>query len=70
MKEFEKWLEGKAGIGWYTGAEEGWRAALEHFNSLFNKGVHPQDVIFAMQKELDEELGFEEAPPDRPGGEE
>lgn len=32
---------------------QGWKAALEHFNKLFNDGTHPQDVIFAMQKELE-----------------
>ena len=29
MKEYEKWLKGKAGIGWYTGTAEGWKAALK-----------------------------------------
>lgn len=29
MEQYEKWLKGKAGIGWYTGTAEGWIAALE-----------------------------------------
>ncbi len=32
-----------------------WIAALEHYNKLFLDGMHPADVIFAMQKELEEE---------------
>ena len=41
--------------GWVTAPTEEmiWRAALEHFNKLFLDGTHPQDVIFAMQKELE-----------------
>lgn len=35
--------------------KDGWKAALKHFNKLFNEGMHPQDVIFAMQKELEDE---------------
>ena len=40
---------------YYQGAEEGWKAALEHFNGLFLDSMHPQDVVFAMQRELEDE---------------
>ena len=36
-------------------ARDAWRAALEHYNKLFLDGMHPQDVIFEMQKELENE---------------
>jgi len=35
-------------------AEYWWRAALEMANKLFLDGMHPQDVIFAIQKELED----------------
>ena len=58
MKEFDKWLmetRPRCEVpSWFGGAKAGWEAALKHFNGLFNDSMHPQDVIFAMQKELEE----------------
>lgn len=60
MKEFEKWLKGKAGIDWYTGAEEGWRAALELVQSSLKFGSEvaysEADILMAIKKEIREEL--------------
>lgn len=56
MKEFEKWLwhTKHANFTWEEDARDAWREVLKHFNKLFLKGMHPQDVMFAMQKELEE----------------
>lgn len=51
MEQYEKWLKGKAGIGWYTGTAEGWKAALEWV--LDN---YPDDAIYEIIKR---ELGDE-----------
>lgn len=64
MKAFEKWFENR---GFNSdevshsdhvcnyGRRQGWEAALEHFNKMFLDGVHPSDVISAMQMELEDE---------------
>jgi len=62
MKEFEKWYE-NIGINMLDNclhqlpkglAEETWRAGLEMANKLFLDGMHPQDVMFFIQKELEQ----------------
>ena len=58
MKKFEKWrkqqeVEGEE-VGFDYANGVGWRAALEMANKLFLDGMHPQDVIFAIQKELED----------------
>jgi hypothetical protein len=56
MKAFEKWLKGKAGIGWYQGTEEGWKAALEWIIAELDKardGFQPDEGLRKMvEKEL------------------
>lgn len=53
MKEFEKWLKGKAGIGWYTGAEEGWKAALKWiYYDVCPEAWDVGDVEFDIEQEL------------------
>ena len=52
MKEYEKWLKGKAGIGWYTGTAEGWRAALEWSQSINKEMTEEyQDSTFGVIKQ-------------------
>lgn len=55
MKEFDKWLKDKAGIGWYTGAEEGWIAALKFAESKIMTSNSDGTVIEAIIKELYED---------------
>jgi len=59
MKEFEKWADKEDEDPRSYGSEEyarkcGWRAALEMANKLFLDGMHPQDVMFFIQKELEQ----------------
>ena len=57
MKEFEKYLKKEypnLNSGDQMFAWDIWREALGFFNNKFNEGVHPQDIIFAMQKELED----------------
>jgi hypothetical protein len=57
MKEFEKWLKGKAGIGWYIGAEEGWKAALKWVLEQENnyESFLADDIHSSIEKELNNE---------------
>lgn len=64
MKEFERqfgrepiFYRISSNTEWIDWSErrKGWKAALEHFNKLFLESMHPQDVIFAMQEELEGE---------------
>ena len=62
MKEFEKWRSKERqhlldiGVDCLrSNPRDAWRTVLEHFNKLFLEGMHPQDVIFAMQKELEQD---------------
>ena len=54
MKEFEKWLKGKAGIGWYTGAEEGWKAALGWVLDNFDGKTDILTLGLNIREELEE----------------
>lgn len=65
MKEFDKWWKNKDVEDIYLKDEiefqdveniaiDSWRAGLGWANKLFLDGMHPQDVIFSIQKELED----------------
>lgn len=58
MKAFKKWWEKNMVMDTLQGYEdckEGWKESLKWANKLFLDGMHPQDVIFAIQEELEKE---------------
>ncbi|KKN71270.1 hypothetical protein LCGC14_0423130 [marine sediment metagenome] len=53
LKAYRKWLKGKAGIGWYTGTEEGWRAALEEVFGWLDYSTEHEKIKDKIQEELE-----------------